>query len=213
MYSMLWCIVGQGMFALQEINQMEHEMCSYLEWQPNVNPSILVDYHVVIEEPLRLNPTCAHPAISPIWDGDQTHHSCHNMIVDICHKMEPTSLIMLHFPLCISPTLEAINNMTLTATTSLALLARASPGSSPQQERERSHTSATARAFQLSLLLQKTNIIRDFRDGADWRHFFWLHNSEIRGSPKYSPTVAPHPQTSLSCSGTHATLHGPRLRW
>ena len=25
-------IVGQGMFALQEINQMEHEMCSYLEW-------------------------------------------------------------------------------------------------------------------------------------------------------------------------------------
>jgi hypothetical protein len=26
-----WCIVGQGMFALREINQMEQEMCSYLE--------------------------------------------------------------------------------------------------------------------------------------------------------------------------------------
>lgn len=26
-----WSIVGQGMFALREINQMEREMCSYLE--------------------------------------------------------------------------------------------------------------------------------------------------------------------------------------
>jgi len=34
-----WCIVGQGMFALQEINQMEWEMCSYLEWQLNIDPS------------------------------------------------------------------------------------------------------------------------------------------------------------------------------
>ncbi len=188
-------------------------MCSYLEWQPNVDPSILVDYHVVVEEPLRLDPTYAHPAISPIWDGDRTRHSCRDMIVDICHKMEPTSLIVPRFPLCLSPTLEAIKNMTLTATTSLALSARASPSSSPQWERERSHTSATARAFQLSLLLQKTDIIRDFRDGADWRRFFWLHDSEIRGSPKCSLTVAPHPQTSSSCSVTHAVLHGPRLQW
>ncbi len=27
-----WCIIGQGMFALQEISQMEWEMCSYLEF-------------------------------------------------------------------------------------------------------------------------------------------------------------------------------------
>jgi len=40
-----WCIVGQGMFALQEINQMEQEMCSYLEWQLSVNPSTLRDFH------------------------------------------------------------------------------------------------------------------------------------------------------------------------
>jgi len=25
-----WCIVSQGMFVLQEINQMECKMCSYL---------------------------------------------------------------------------------------------------------------------------------------------------------------------------------------
>jgi len=35
-----WCIVGQGMFALWEINQMEREMCSYLKWQLNVDPSV-----------------------------------------------------------------------------------------------------------------------------------------------------------------------------
>ncbi len=31
-YSNKWCIIGQGMFALQEINQMEQEMHSYLEF-------------------------------------------------------------------------------------------------------------------------------------------------------------------------------------
>jgi hypothetical protein len=29
------------MFTLQEINEMEQEMCSYLEWQLNVNPATL----------------------------------------------------------------------------------------------------------------------------------------------------------------------------
>lgn len=31
-----WCIVGQKMFQLKEINQMEREMCGYLEWNLNV---------------------------------------------------------------------------------------------------------------------------------------------------------------------------------
>lgn len=31
-----WCVVGQGMFSLREINQMEREMCGYLEWVLNV---------------------------------------------------------------------------------------------------------------------------------------------------------------------------------
>ena len=45
-----WCIIGQGMFALQEINQMEREMCSYLEWQLNVNPSTLRDFSNCIQQ-------------------------------------------------------------------------------------------------------------------------------------------------------------------
>ncbi|KAI0317126.1 hypothetical protein OF83DRAFT_1172242 [Amylostereum chailletii] len=39
-----WCIVVQGMFALREINQMEREMCSYLEWQLNVDPTVLREF-------------------------------------------------------------------------------------------------------------------------------------------------------------------------
>jgi hypothetical protein len=43
-----WCIVGQGMFALREINQMEREMCSYLEWQLNVDPSALKEFEAMV---------------------------------------------------------------------------------------------------------------------------------------------------------------------
>ena len=43
-----WCIVAQGMFALREINQMEREMCSYLKWQLNVEPSALTDFEARI---------------------------------------------------------------------------------------------------------------------------------------------------------------------
>ncbi|KAF7797748.1 hypothetical protein EIP86_008948 [Pleurotus ostreatoroseus] len=39
-----WSIVAQSMFALREINQMEREMCSYLEWQLNVDPMELHDF-------------------------------------------------------------------------------------------------------------------------------------------------------------------------
>ncbi|KAI1791231.1 hypothetical protein LXA43DRAFT_1074419 [Ganoderma leucocontextum] len=39
-----WSIVGQGMFPLREINQMEREMCSYLEWQVNIEPNALKEF-------------------------------------------------------------------------------------------------------------------------------------------------------------------------
>jgi hypothetical protein len=45
-----WCIVGQGMFALREINQMEREMCSYLEWQLDVDPSTLRDFQARVQQ-------------------------------------------------------------------------------------------------------------------------------------------------------------------
>jgi hypothetical protein len=36
-----WSIVAQGMFQLREINQMDKEMCQYLEWELNVDPVTL----------------------------------------------------------------------------------------------------------------------------------------------------------------------------
>jgi hypothetical protein len=27
-----WCVVAQNMFSLEELNEMEREMCGYLDW-------------------------------------------------------------------------------------------------------------------------------------------------------------------------------------
>ncbi|EJT51279.1 hypothetical protein A1Q1_07522 [Trichosporon asahii var. asahii CBS 2479] len=39
-----WCIVGQKMFSLKEINQMEREMCTYLEWKLNVTGEEVAEF-------------------------------------------------------------------------------------------------------------------------------------------------------------------------
>jgi hypothetical protein len=39
-----WGIVAQKMFALKEINQMEREMCGYLEWNLNVAGEEVMDF-------------------------------------------------------------------------------------------------------------------------------------------------------------------------
>jgi len=36
-----WGIVAQGMFSLREVNQMEREMCGYLEWELNVDNAMM----------------------------------------------------------------------------------------------------------------------------------------------------------------------------
>ncbi|KIO13908.1 hypothetical protein M404DRAFT_449953 [Pisolithus tinctorius Marx 270] len=51
-----WGIVAQGMFQLREINQMEREMCQYLEWELNVDPSTL---------PFKLHPAAPSPRPPP----------------------------------------------------------------------------------------------------------------------------------------------------
>jgi hypothetical protein len=45
-----WCIVGQGMFALREVNQMEREMCAYLDWELNVEPDHLRDFERALRQ-------------------------------------------------------------------------------------------------------------------------------------------------------------------
>lgn len=43
-----WAIVAQGMFTLREINQMEREMCSYLDWELTVDNPILSNFETMV---------------------------------------------------------------------------------------------------------------------------------------------------------------------
>ena len=43
------CIVGQGMFALREINQMGRKTCSYVERQLNVEPGALKEFKSIVQ--------------------------------------------------------------------------------------------------------------------------------------------------------------------
>lgn len=45
-----WSIVAQGMFSLREINQMEREMCSYLEWELTVDNTMLTNFETRLRE-------------------------------------------------------------------------------------------------------------------------------------------------------------------
>ncbi|KAK0454655.1 uncharacterized protein ARMOST_01090 [Armillaria ostoyae] len=43
-----WTIVGQGMFNLREINQMEREMCLYLDWELTVDNTLLTNFESMV---------------------------------------------------------------------------------------------------------------------------------------------------------------------
>ncbi|KAF4599926.1 hypothetical protein EYR40_007032 [Pleurotus pulmonarius] len=48
-----WSIVAQGMFTLREINQMEREMCSYLDWELTVDNPILANFETMVKRDFR----------------------------------------------------------------------------------------------------------------------------------------------------------------
>ncbi|EJD33351.1 hypothetical protein AURDEDRAFT_189081 [Auricularia subglabra TFB-10046 SS5] len=58
-----WCVVAQRMFSLKEINQMEREMCSYLEWKLNFVPSELAEFEVTVRRDYTRS---GRPAVPPI---------------------------------------------------------------------------------------------------------------------------------------------------
>jgi hypothetical protein len=45
-----WRIVAQGMFLLREINQMEREMYSYLDWELTVDNPILSNFETAVRK-------------------------------------------------------------------------------------------------------------------------------------------------------------------
>jgi len=58
-----WCIVGQSLYTLKEVNQMEREMCSYLEWILHVEAAELEAFTQRVKK--EYGADC--PAVPPQW--------------------------------------------------------------------------------------------------------------------------------------------------
>jgi hypothetical protein len=57
-----WYIIGQGLFPLCEISRMELEMCQYLDWALNIEPSKLQEYENMVRKDFAgLGPYCIDP--------------------------------------------------------------------------------------------------------------------------------------------------------
>jgi len=130
---------------------------------------VLVDYHVVVEELLRLDP------------------ACRDTIIDICHKMETGMADFAHrAALSSGPlTLDSIEEYDLychyvagLVGEGLSRLFSATGKESPWLAHQLELSNS------LGIFLQKTNIIRDFHEDAEERRFFWPR--EIWGAAEYS---------------------------
>ncbi|KAI0297826.1 isoprenoid synthase domain-containing protein [Multifurca ochricompacta] len=132
---------------------------------------VLVDYPVIVEELLRLE-----PAYLP------------RDIVDICHKMETGMADFAHRAALSSEPL-ALNTIEEYDLYCHYVAGLVGEGLSRLFSATKKESPRIAQQLELSnslgLLLQKTNIIRDFREDADERRFFWPR--EIWGSAEFSP--------------------------
>ncbi|KDQ09976.1 hypothetical protein BOTBODRAFT_178534 [Botryobasidium botryosum FD-172 SS1] len=76
-----WCVVGQGMFSLREINQMEREMCAYLEWVLTVPKEGLEVFEAELKDGLVVSLAAAAGLATPPMDSMDSmpraahHHS------------------------------------------------------------------------------------------------------------------------------------------
>jgi hypothetical protein len=69
-----WCIVGQNLYTLKEVNQMEREMCSYLEWILHVGAAELETFTECVRKEWSGLPSHA-PAVG-IYHGCTTSSRC-----------------------------------------------------------------------------------------------------------------------------------------
>ena len=72
-----WSIVSWAMFQLREINQMEWEMCQYLDWELNVEPGNLKEFKD-FASPGPYS-TCVLQTISKLATTSTTSPFSHNM--------------------------------------------------------------------------------------------------------------------------------------
>jgi hypothetical protein len=45
-----WMSIAQDLFGLREINLMEHQMCSYLDWELNVNSETMASFESAVKK-------------------------------------------------------------------------------------------------------------------------------------------------------------------
>ncbi|KAJ7163425.1 hypothetical protein C8R43DRAFT_1171322 [Mycena crocata] len=59
-----WSLVAQGMFTLSQINQMEREMCNYLDWELTVDNPILGKFEAMVQRDFPPNSRGPYPTYS-----------------------------------------------------------------------------------------------------------------------------------------------------
>jgi farnesyl-diphosphate farnesyltransferase len=149
---------------------------------------VLVEYDVVVEELLRLEPVYVHVALSVGLKTEIPACRCRDTIIDICYKMQTGMADFAHRAALSSEplALDTIEEYDLYChyvaglvgeglSRLFSVTGKESPSLAHQLELSNS----------LGTFLQKTNIIRDFREDAEERRFFWPR--EIWGAAEYGP--------------------------
>ncbi|KAF8583829.1 hypothetical protein K439DRAFT_1347551 [Ramaria rubella] len=101
-----WTVVGQGMFSLREINQMEREMCGYLEWVLNVDPKELREFEAKVRKDYGPDGSCpafvhppqpaSTPGSTPVPPSSDAVGASHNQLQNTMSSIsvpEPPHLV------------------------------------------------------------------------------------------------------------------------
>ena len=118
-----WSIISQGMFQLQEINQIEHKFCQYLKWELNINPDTLKELEDMVQRAFAgpgPYPTHVLPAIFKLiaslsCNGQQQSHLSYPLLQPLTTEAHPTVTYPAPNPtICIHlPSLDTQHTITL----------------------------------------------------------------------------------------------------
>ncbi|GFZ43055.1 hypothetical protein JCM24511_00773 [Saitozyma sp. JCM 24511] len=85
-----WCIVSQNIFTLSEINQMEREMCAYLEWNLNVQGDEVVEFEACIRaEHGSAAVAASSPSSVPVFTPALNAYHTPEMTLDRSQSIQP----------------------------------------------------------------------------------------------------------------------------
>jgi hypothetical protein len=91
-----WCIVAQAMFTLREINQMEREMCQYLDWQLTVDHLTLSNFETAVKKDFLEDWGPRPPNLSIFHSHSHSqHYSTHPLSPNILRRRLPDERVNL----------------------------------------------------------------------------------------------------------------------